>query len=50
LINRVASTFDISSVHPDDIVRVGIHTGNALRGYEIGTLARQRGATVVFGG
>jgi len=42
--------FDISSVQPGDIVGVGIHTGNALRGYEIGTLARQRGATVVFGG
>jgi hypothetical protein len=37
-------------VQPGDIVGVGIHTGNALRGYEIGTLARQRGATVVFGG
>jgi len=42
--------FDSSSVQPGDIVGVGIHTGNALRGYEIGTLARQRGATVVFGG
>jgi len=38
--------FDISSVQPGDIVGVGIHTGNALRGYEIGTLARQRGGTV----
>ena len=35
---------------PGDVVGVGIHTGNALRGYEIGTLARARGATVVFGG
>jgi radical SAM superfamily enzyme YgiQ (UPF0313 family) len=42
--------FDTSSVQPGDIVGVGIHTGNALSGYEIGTLARQRGATVVFGG
>jgi radical SAM superfamily enzyme YgiQ (UPF0313 family) len=42
--------FDMSSVQPGDIVGVGIHTGNALRGYEIGTLARERGATVVFGG
>lgn len=29
---------------------VGIHTGNALRGYELGTLARARGAVVIFGG
>ncbi len=33
-----------------DIVGIGIHTGNALRGYEIGRTARQAGATVVFGG
>ena len=33
-----------------DIVGIGIHTGNALRGYEIGNRASARGATVVFGG
>ncbi len=32
------------------MVGIGIHTGNALRGYEIGTLIRTRGATVIFGG
>jgi radical SAM superfamily enzyme YgiQ (UPF0313 family) len=42
--------FDIGSVQPGDVVGIGIHTGNALRGYEIGTLARDRGATVIFGG
>src|SRR5919108_6474059 len=42
--------FAIDSVQRGDVVGVGIHTGNALRGYEIGTLARARGATVVFGG
>jgi radical SAM superfamily enzyme YgiQ (UPF0313 family) len=42
--------FDIGGVQSGDVVGVGIHTGNALRGYEIGTLARERGATVVFGG
>jgi radical SAM superfamily enzyme YgiQ (UPF0313 family) len=31
-------------------VGIGIHTANALRGYEIGRLARDRGACVVFGG
>ena len=35
---------------PGDVVGIGIHTGNALRGYEIGTAVRARGATVVFGG
>ncbi len=42
--------FDVDSVQPGDVVGIGIHTGNALRGYEIGTLVRERGATVVFGG
>jgi radical SAM superfamily enzyme YgiQ (UPF0313 family) len=41
---------DMRSVQPGDVVGVGIHTGNALRGYEVGRLARERGATVVFGG
>jgi radical SAM superfamily enzyme YgiQ (UPF0313 family) len=42
--------FDVDSLQRGDVVGVGIHTGNALRGYEIGTLARSRGAVVVFGG
>jgi radical SAM superfamily enzyme YgiQ (UPF0313 family) len=42
--------FDPDSVTPGDVVGIGIHTGNALRGYEVGRIARARGATVVFGG
>jgi radical SAM superfamily enzyme YgiQ (UPF0313 family) len=42
--------FDVDRVQAGDVVGIGIHTGNALRGYEIGTHARARGATVVFGG
>jgi hypothetical protein len=42
--------FDLSTVQPGDVVGIGIHTGNALRGYEVGRLARDRGALVVFGG
>lgn len=41
---------DVDSVRAGDIVGIGIHTGNALRGYEIGQQIRARGATVVFGG
>src|ERR1700684_2193483 len=33
-----------------DIVGIGIHTGNALRGMEVGRMARERGAWVVYGG
>ena len=38
------------TIQPGDVVGIGIHTGNALRGYAVGLLARKRGATVVFGG
>ncbi|HYT76180.1 MAG TPA: radical SAM protein [Vicinamibacterales bacterium] len=41
---------DFSIIHRGDIVGIGIHTGNALRGYEIGAALRAGGATVVFGG
>src|SRR5687768_8972355 len=48
--DETLETLDFETVQPGDVVGVGIHTGNALRGYEIGTLARSRGATVVYGG
>ena len=38
------------TLKPGDVVGLGIHTGNALRGYELGTEARERGAIVVYGG
>ena len=41
---------DPAIIKAGDIVGIGIHTGNALRGYEIGNLARKAGATVVYGG
>ena len=41
---------DISKVEPGDIVGIGIHTANVLRGLEIGRLVRAKGAWVVFGG
>ena len=50
LTDETLEPFDLRTVQRGDVVGIGIHTGNALRGYEIGTLARARGATVVFGG
>lgn len=41
---------DPDCIEAGDIVGIGIHTGNALRGYQIGKLARERGAWVIFGG
>lgn len=41
---------DPTTIEAGDVVGIGIHTGNALRGYEIGRMARERGAWVIFGG
>ncbi len=38
------------TIQAGDIVGISVHTGNALRGYEVGRLARERGATVIYGG
>ncbi len=50
LCDETLEPFDFSVVSPGDVVGIGIHTGNALRGYEVGRAARERGAHVVFGG
>jgi radical SAM superfamily enzyme YgiQ (UPF0313 family) len=50
LIDETLEPFDPSVITAGDIVGIGIHTGNALRGYEIGTAARAAGAYVVYGG
>src|SRR5438552_12429288 len=50
LIDETLFQIDPDRIQPGDAVGIGIHTANALRGYEIGKLARARGAWVVFGG
>ncbi len=50
LADETLEPFELDTIQAGDVVGIGIHTGNALRGYEIGTAARARGATVVFGG
>src|SRR6185312_15477155 len=50
LCDETLQQLDLNRIHPGDVVGVGIHTGNALRGYRVGRLARQRGARVIFGG
>jgi radical SAM superfamily enzyme YgiQ (UPF0313 family) len=50
LTDETLEPLDPSSIAAGDIVGIGIHTGNALRGYAVGTQARGRGAFVVFGG
>jgi tRNA A37 methylthiotransferase MiaB len=50
LVDETLEPFDPSVLQPGDLVGIGIHTGNALRGYEVGQAARAAGAQVVFGG
>jgi len=50
IVDETLDPFDLDTVAPGDVVGIGIHTGNALRGYSLGRLARERGAYVVFGG
>jgi radical SAM superfamily enzyme YgiQ (UPF0313 family) len=38
------------TIQAGDIVGISVHTGNALRGYTVGRMARARGAWVVYGG
>jgi radical SAM superfamily enzyme YgiQ (UPF0313 family) len=50
IVDETLEQFDPATVSPGDVVGIGIHTGNALRGYHVGHLARERGALVVYGG
>ncbi len=50
LVDETLSQIDPQTIKKGDVVGIGIHTANALRGYEIGRIARERGAYVIFGG
>ncbi|MCI0355927.1 MAG: B12-binding domain-containing radical SAM protein, partial [Acidobacteria bacterium] len=50
LVDETLTPTDFTKINPGDVVGIGIHSGNALRGYEVGQRARARGAYVIFGG
>ena len=50
LVDESLEPVDPETIHPGDIVGISVHTGNALRGYAVGRIARERGAWVVYGG
>src|SRR5262245_41451445 len=50
IVDETLEQLDFSTIGPGDIVGIGIHTLNVLRGYEVGRAARERGAHVVYGG
>jgi len=47
---RTPDTLAGATLQPGNIVGISVHTGNARRGYEVGRMARERGAWVVYGG
>jgi radical SAM superfamily enzyme YgiQ (UPF0313 family) len=50
LVDETLFQMDPDRIQQGDAIGIGIHTANALRGYEIGKMARERGAYVIFGG
>ncbi|MGO4514619.1 radical SAM protein [Terriglobus sp. 2YAB30_2] len=50
LVDESLEALDPDILHPGDIVGISVHTGNALRGYEVGRIAHEHGAKVVYGG
>ena len=50
IVDETLEQLDFNDIGAGDIVGIGIHTLNALRGYEVGRAAKARGAHVVYGG
>jgi len=50
LVDESLEQLDPETIHAGDVVGISVHTGNALRGYEVGKIAHERGATIVYGG
>ncbi len=50
VVDETLERLNLDAIAAGDVVGIGIHTANALRGLEVGREARKRGAYVVFGG
>ncbi len=50
IVDETLEPINPDQIQAGDVVGIGIHTANALRGYEVGRMARDRGAFVIFGG
>jgi radical SAM superfamily enzyme YgiQ (UPF0313 family) len=50
LLDETIEKFNPETVRPDDIVGIGISSGNCLQGYRVLKQVKQRGATVIMGG
>ncbi len=50
VVDETLEQIDFDTIGPGDVVGIGIHTLNCLRGYEVGRAAKARGAHVIYGG
>ena len=50
IVDETLEQLDFNDIGPGDVVGIGIHTLNCLRGYEVGRAAKARGAHVIYGG
>ena len=50
LIDQAVEPFPLDEVQPGDLVGIGIHTFNALHGYNLAAKVQALGATVIIGG
>src|SRR5437773_1027301 len=47
IVDETLDPLDFGKIAPGDVVGIGIHTGNALRGYQVGREVRTRGGWVL---
>ncbi len=50
LVDQAVEPFPVDEVQEGDLVGISIHTFNAIHGYALAEKAKEKGATVVFGG
>jgi radical SAM superfamily enzyme YgiQ (UPF0313 family) len=50
IVDETVTPLDLTKIQPGDVVGIGVHTGNALRGYALGKAVRAAGGHAVYGG
>jgi radical SAM superfamily enzyme YgiQ (UPF0313 family) len=50
IVDETLESIDLDAIKPGDVVGIGVHTANVLRGMEVGRAAREKGAWVIYGG
>jgi radical SAM superfamily enzyme YgiQ (UPF0313 family) len=50
VVDQAVDEFPMDEIRRGDVVGISIHTFNAIHGYALARAARERGATVIFGG